>query len=58
MPRITVRVLRRDRPGGLIHEYAQVAYGDTIFGTHKLGVAGRVCPASRRLGQRVTDLTG
>ena len=30
------RVLRRDRLGGLIHEYAQVACGDGIFGTHRL----------------------
>ena len=29
-----MRVLRRDRLGGLIHEYSQVAYGDSIFGTH------------------------
>jgi len=28
-----VRVLRRDRIGGLIREYAKVAYGDKIFGT-------------------------
>jgi putative transposase len=32
---LNVRVLRRDRLGGLIREYAQVAWGDTIFGTHK-----------------------
>ena len=31
-----VRVLRRDRLGGLIREYAQVAYGDGVFGTHTL----------------------
>jgi hypothetical protein len=30
-----VRVLRRDRLGGLIREYAQVAYGDGVFGTHR-----------------------
>ena len=30
-----MRVLRRDRLGGLIHEYAQVALGDTVSGTHK-----------------------
>jgi putative transposase len=29
-----VRVLRRDRLGDLIREYAQVAYGDKILGTH------------------------
>ena len=29
-----IRVLRRDQLGGLIHEYSQVAYGDTIFGIH------------------------
>jgi hypothetical protein len=29
------RILRRDRLGGLIHEYAHVAYGDTISGTCK-----------------------
>ena len=32
------RVLRRDRPGGLIREYAQVAQGDRIFGTHRLSM--------------------
>ncbi len=32
----STRILRRDRIGGLIHEYAQVAYGDTVFGTHRL----------------------
>ena len=31
----STRVLRRDRLGGLIHEYAQVACGDTVFGTHR-----------------------
>jgi len=34
-PGVNVRVLRRDRLGGLIHEYAQVAWGDRVFGTHK-----------------------
>jgi putative transposase len=38
-----VRVLRRDRLGGLIHEYAQVAYGDRIFGTHR--VSSRAGPS-------------
>jgi len=28
------RILRRDRLGDLIHEYAQVAYGDTVSGTY------------------------
>jgi len=32
-----VRVLRGDRLGGLIQEYAQVAMGDRIFGTHRVG---------------------
>jgi hypothetical protein len=30
------RVVRRDRLGGLIHEYAQVASGDRISGTHTI----------------------
>ena len=30
-----MRVFRRDRLGGLIHEYAQVALPDTVFGTHR-----------------------
>ena len=29
-----IKVTRRDRLSGLLHEYAQVASGDTIFGTH------------------------
>lgn len=33
-PGVNVRVLRQDRLGGLIHEYAQVALGDRVFGTH------------------------
>ena len=32
-----MRVLRRNRLGGLIYEYAQVAYDDTISGTHRSG---------------------
>ena len=39
-----MRVLRRDRLGGLIHEYAQVALRDTVFGTHRFTPSG--------LGQR------
>jgi hypothetical protein len=31
-----MRVLRRDRLGGLIREYTQVAQGDTVSGTHRL----------------------
>jgi len=31
----SIRVLRQDRLGGLIHEYSQVARGDTVFGTHR-----------------------
>jgi hypothetical protein len=30
-----IRVLRRDRLGGLIHEYSQVARGDRIIGTRR-----------------------
>jgi putative transposase len=30
-----IRVRRRDRLGGLLHEYSQVAWGDGIIGTHK-----------------------
>jgi hypothetical protein len=30
------RVLRRDRLGGLIHEYMQVAWHDRVLGTHSL----------------------
>jgi hypothetical protein len=33
-----VRVIRRDRVGGLIHEYSQVAWGDRIFVTHTSSV--------------------
>jgi hypothetical protein len=32
---IGMRVVRRDRLGGLIHEYSQVAWGDTISGTRR-----------------------
>lgn len=34
-PGANVPVLRRDRLGGLIHEYSQVAWGDTISGTYR-----------------------
>jgi anti-anti-sigma factor len=30
-----VRVLRRERLGGVIREYSQVAYGDRVFGTYR-----------------------
>jgi putative transposase len=33
------RVARRDRLGGLLHEYAQAAWGDRITGTHRTTVA-------------------
>ncbi|MCU1662698.1 MAG: putative transposase, partial [Pseudonocardia sp.] len=33
-PGATVRPLRRDRLGGLIHEYLQVAWRDRVLGTH------------------------
>jgi len=35
----SMRIRRRDRLGGLIHEYAQVAKGDTISGTHRVSWA-------------------
>ena len=31
----TVHVLRRDRLGGLLHEYVQVAWHDRVLGTHR-----------------------
>ncbi len=31
-----MRVLRRDRIGGLSHEYPQVAWGDMVSGTHRV----------------------
>ena len=37
-PGANVRVLRRDRLGGLIREYAQFAKGDRVFGTHKVSL--------------------
>jgi hypothetical protein len=37
----TVRPLRRDRLGGLLHEYVQVACGDGVLGTHTLQERGR-----------------
>ena len=39
-PDTNVRVLRRDRLGGLIYEYSQVAWCDAILGTHRPGTAG------------------
>ena len=39
-PGASARVLRRDRPGGLIHEYSQAALGDRISGTDRF-VVGR-----------------
>ena len=29
-----IRVRGRDRPGGLLHGYSQIAYIEVIFGTH------------------------
>jgi hypothetical protein len=31
-----IKIARRDRLGGLLQEYAQVTWGDTVFGTHKV----------------------
>jgi putative transposase len=47
-----LRVLRRDRLGGLIHEYSQVASGEIISGTHKVHffLIRRRCQASRVAG--------
>jgi putative transposase len=39
-----VRVLRRDRLGGLIHEYSQVALGDGVFGTDRHTGWSRLLP--------------
>ncbi|MEV0230770.1 integrase core domain-containing protein [Nonomuraea sp. NPDC050786] len=30
-----IEVIRRDRLGGLIHEYAQAAWGGRVLGTHR-----------------------
>ena len=40
-PSASVRVLRRDRLGRLVHEYSQVAWGVRIFGTHTSQAARR-----------------
>jgi len=38
-----LHIRRRDRIGGLIHECAQVAYMDDLFGTHRyVGQASRL----------------
>jgi hypothetical protein len=34
---MSMRVLRRDRLGGLLREYAKLALSDTAFGTHRSG---------------------
>jgi putative transposase len=47
--RASIRVLRRDRLGGLIHEYAQAAYGDVVFSTHRVNV--RFCRVAHMLTQ-------
>jgi putative transposase len=44
---VHVRVLRRDRLGGLIREYAQVAYCDRISGTHTVHRAPEPGPRAR-----------
>jgi hypothetical protein len=36
------RVLQRDRLADLNHQYAQVTYDDTVFGTHKKSGGSRV----------------
>jgi hypothetical protein len=33
---MSMRVLRRDRLGGLLREYAKLALSDTAFGTRRL----------------------
>ncbi|WP_257231756.1 integrase core domain-containing protein [Streptomyces sp. Rer75] len=51
-PTDNTRVLRRDRLGGLIHQYAQVAYGDTVSGTRRFrrrsATRMRTCDGWRR----------
>jgi hypothetical protein len=42
-----VRVLRRDRLGGLIHEYSQVASGDRVFGTDTARRCSSSCCSTR-----------
>ena len=57
----TSGVLRRDRLGGQFHEYAQVAYRDTVFGTHGgvrgYGIVGRLpgWTATRALAAGATE---
>ncbi|MEU6787248.1 hypothetical protein ABZ912_49360 [Nonomuraea angiospora] len=36
-----IKVIRRDRLDGLIHEYAQVTWGGRVLGTHRPEVADR-----------------
>jgi transposase InsO family protein len=45
----TVRSLRRDRLGGLIHEYVQVTCPDRVLGTHTVAVPWR--PPDHRAAQ-------
>jgi hypothetical protein len=51
-----IRLLRQDRLGGLIREYARPHRDDTVFGTHEVGAGTRV---DRSLGlQRRADSSG
>jgi putative transposase len=43
-----IKVTRRDRLDGMLHECAQVASGDPIFGTHKLVIPRFYKPAELR----------
>jgi hypothetical protein len=40
-----IRVLFRDRLGGLIHEYLQVARGDRVSGSHTASLPSSVNPS-------------
>jgi transposase InsO family protein len=33
-----IKVIRRDRLGGLLHEYSKVAYGGRVSDTHRLAI--------------------
>jgi hypothetical protein len=55
-PGANARVLCRDRLGGLIHEYPQVAWSDIIFGTHRRA-GTRILPLTYATSQQRKSLT-
>jgi putative transposase len=53
-----IRVRRRDRLGGIVHEYLQVAWGDPVLGTDRVGTDGGRRRHRSRKTRSIPAITG